>query len=464
MPKFRYIVVNKANKQLSGVVDAVDAIGAREELQALGFSIVSLEQAEEKAEEEQGVLFEFAGIDTHNKNVAGTIRGESRYEAFKRLMTEYELDIKYIVQANMKEEDKEKEKKAGIIDLMKLYQEEVKKMTNLFHEKKIKNIDRTFEKNKALVMRQVDFVLKKVNKALDQFSENINPQDKQTLIGFVNKILRLKNSTNLEYLKTTSKSLLQFIQTVEINVTKQELIEAKLDLYADTQEMISSIQKGKDFGVTEDFEDQLTRWRNNNISNKEKLSFSLKIQDFFVLQLLRIVHVDPELKEIKLELKKTNNQIKQFYGLFIKAADSGYRDGISQSLKKLKEKKKELTKRIRDFKSIYNKQLKEKGTLSSFEKALDIVNGLSGWLIFFYLAFYFFCEIVTTKQLTLFGNDTPTIFYIFQTGSLKYILPVVFMLHVAVSMKLNIFRKNFLSDFIIFPLFFICSLLVVFNF
>jgi len=464
MPKFRYIVVNKGNKQLSGAVDAPDSNAAREELQALGFSIVSLEQSEEKAEEEQGILFEFAGIDAHNKNVAGTIRGDSRYEAFKRLMTEYELDIKYIVQGNMKEEDKEKEKKAGILELMKMYQEEVKKMTNLFHEKKIKNIDRTFEKNKALVMRQVNYVLKKVNAALDAFGQNLNPQDKQTLVNFVNKILRLKNSTNLEYIKTECKNLLQFIQTAEINVTKKDQIEAKLDLYAETQDMISSIQKGKDFSAAEDLEDKLNRWRNDNILNKEKLTFDAKIKDFFVLQVLKIVHADPEIKAMNMELKRTNNQLKQFYTLYVKAPNASYKEGLSESLKKLKDKKKELSKKIHDYKIKLNRHLREKGALNNLEKILDILNGLTGWLVFFYLIFYFISDIITSKQIPLFGKNIPTVFYLFQTGSLKYILPIVFLLHIAVSMKLNLFRKNIISDFFIFPLLFIGSLLIVFNF
>jgi len=165
-----------------------------------------------------------------------------------------------------------------------------------------------------------------------------------------------------------------------------------------------------------------------------------------------------------MELKRTNNQLKQFYTLYVKAPNASYKEGLSESLKKLKDKKKELSKKIHDYKIKLNRHLREKGALNNLEKILDNLNGLTGWLVFFYLIFYFISDIITSKQIPLFGENIPTVFYLFQTGSLKYILPIVFLLHIAVSMKLNLFRKNIISDFFIFPLLFIGSLLIVFNF
>ncbi|MBN1494553.1 hypothetical protein JW911_02310 [Candidatus Peregrinibacteria bacterium] len=465
MAQFKYIVVNKENRQLSGLVDAPEDQTARQELQDLGFSIISLEKVEahKGAEEEIGMLFEFSGIDAHNRNIAGTIRGESRYEAFKRLMAEYQLDVKYIIQNNLNEKEKEEQKKAGIFDLMKIYQEEVKKMTNLFHEKKIKNIDRAFEKEKALLMRQVDYVLKKVNSAVDEFGEALEPQDKQTIITYVNKILRLKSSTNLEYLRNSCTSLLEFIQKTEINVKKQEFIDKKMELLAETQNLINSIQKHKDFTVTDDLEDKLLRWRKDNVQNAEKLTASIKIQDFFVSYLIKIIHQDPELRTQKKELSKINNQLRQYYTLLIKSPKPTDKVEIQKTIKKLKSSKKILKSNIKTLKKRTAKEQIIAGDLNIFQKTLDFINGLTGWLLFFYLVFYFIAGITISKQVP-YINDVPSVFYIFQTGSIKYLLPVIFLLHAATSLKLNLFRKNIFSDFVIFPLFVIFSLLVVFNF
>ena len=107
MPKYRYIVVNKDNQQLAGEVDAPKEETAREELQELGFSIVSLEEMVKKeGEKDTGLLFEFSGIDEHNRKVTGTIRSAERYAAFKRLITEYALDVQFVVQDNLGKAEK----------------------------------------------------------------------------------------------------------------------------------------------------------------------------------------------------------------------------------------------------------------------------------------------------------------------------------------------------------------------
>jgi len=465
MPKFRYIVVNKENRQLSGMVDAPSIEIAKQDLQGLGFSIVSIElTAPEQAKEEVGVIFEFAGIDSRNKNVSGTIKAESRYEAFKRLLSEYELDIHFVVQSDLKDKEKEEQQKAGVIDLMKVYQEEVKKMTNLFHEKKIKNIDRNFDKDKALVMRQVDFVLKKVNTALDEFGKEINPQDKQAITTYVNKILRLKNSTNLEYIKNTCRNLLEFIQTVEINVTKEAQVEAKLELYAESQGMINKIQKGQDFEEAEILEDKLIRWRTDNVLKKEKISLPVKLQDFFIIFFIKIIHEEPEVRLLRKESAKIRDQIKQYYTLYLKAPTPQYRQEVFNNIKGLKDRKKEIHIKINQLKQSLTSKMRDAGGMNIFEKILDIINGLSGWLLFFYLLLYFISGYFILKQIPFFEEKIPTVFYLLQTGSVKYILPVIFLLHCSTSLKLNLFKKNILADIVIFPLFVLSSLLIVFNF
>ena len=110
-----------------------------------------------------------------------------------------------------------------------------------------------------------------------------------------------------------------------------------------------------------------------------------------------------------------------------------------------------------------NQELVSAGELNPFQKILDFINGLSGWLLFFYLVFYFIAGFVIAKKIP-FIKDVPTVFYIFQTGNIKYLLPIIFLLHISTSLKLNIFKKNILSDFLISPLFIIFSLLIVFNF
>ncbi|MBD3156998.1 hypothetical protein GF369_04200 [Candidatus Peregrinibacteria bacterium] len=464
MPKFRYIVVNKENRQLSGVVDAPSLDVAQNDLKELGFSIVSIEKAEEKKQSKEGTTFEFNGIDKQKKNITGTIVADDRYSAFKRLITEYDLDVRYIVNQDLPKKEKEKQKKEGVISLMKEYQKEVQKNTQKFHKEKIKKIDRNFEREKALVMRQVDFVLKKVSKAIDTFGDDLNPQSKQRIKDFVNKILRLKNTTNLEYLKSTCQDLLKYLQRAEIFTSKKSRLGEKLKLYTDTQEMINTIQRGKDFGIYEDLQSQIERWQSEHIKGKKKIPLGDKITNIFYTIILKFISESKDIRIIKKKISNLNRDLKQYYQIVLKSKDEEYKKAASKSIKQLRDKKKELKQTLRVLRKNEKKAMNAQGELTGLEKVISVINGLSGWLLFYYLVYYFIAELIIYKDLLYTGSDIPTLFFLFNSGLVKYILPLIFLLHVATSIKLNFFKKNAVAGIIIFPVFALASLVIVFNF
>lgn len=463
MPHFRYTVVNKENSQLAGEIDAPSIDEARKELQELGFSIVAIEET--KAEKlEPGTIFEFKGKDTENRMITGTIKSEERYQAFKRLISEYDLDVQYIVQTDLDEKEKAVQKTTGIKSLMKKYQEEVMKNTDKYHEKKFKKIDRNFEKRKALIMRQVDYVLGKVKEAVDTFAKKLSPDEKQKIKDYVNRILRLKNTTNLEYLKNTSHDLLKFLQSAEIFTSGKSQIKQKLSLYAETEDMIDHIEKGKDFGVYEDLEDQLLRWQSEHINGQKKISIINKIKNLAFAFVIKVIHQPEEVRKLNKDLHFLNRELKQYYGAYLKTKDQSLRTEALTSLKKLRVKKSNIKEKIQKLKLAEKKKLQEMGELNYFEKVIGSVNELTGWLLFFYLAFYFISEIVISKDIYFASYDIPSIFYLFQSGLIKLILPLIFLLHITTSIKLHFFKKNMVSNIVIFPVFAIFSLLVLFNF
>lgn len=464
MPSFRYIVVNKDNKQLAGEIDAPGIDIAREDLKELGFSIVSIEEKPETAVEEAGQIFEFNGIDNENRSISGTIKSESRYQAFKRLISEYELDIRYLLEKDANEEEKAKQKREGIKDFMRKYQEEVKKRTDMFHKKKFKKIDRNFEKKKALVMRQVDFVMKKVDEAVSSFASELAPEHKQSLKDYVNKVLRLKNSTNLDYLKKTTEDLLKFLQKAEIFVSKSARLNDKLKLYAETEDMIDHLEKGQDFGVYEDLEDQILRWQSEHIKGNKHIPFINKIQNIYYSILLRIIHQPEEARAINKELHFLNRETRQYYGVVLKAKDQNYKEEALKSIKKLKTQKNRLKSKLKKVQEDEKNKMKEMGELSFTEQLLDSINGITGWLLFLYLLLYFTSEIIISKQIFFEIYSIPTIFFIFKTGLIKYVLPIVFLLHATTSLKLNFFKKSIIANILLFPVFAIFTLLVLFNF
>lgn len=463
MPHFRYTVVNKENKQLAGEIDAPSIDVAREELQELGFSIVAIEETK-AGKLEPGTVFEFKGKDTENRMITGTIKSEERYQAFKRLISEYELDVQYIVQADLKEEEKAKQKTIGIKSLMKKYQEEVMKNTDKYHEKKFKKIDRNFEKQKALIMRQVDYVLDKVKEAVDTFAKKLNSDEKQKIKDYVNRILRLKNTTNLEYLKNTSRDLLKYLQNAEIFSSGKTQIKQKLSLYAETEDMINHIEKGKDFGVYEDLEDQLLRWQSEHIKGIKKVPIIDKLKNIAFEFVIKLIHQPKKIRELNKELHFLSRELKQYYGVYVKTKDQTLRTESLTSIKKLRVKKTNINEKIKELKIAEKKRLQELGELNYFEKVLSSINELTGWLLFFYLAFYFISGIIINKELLFASYEIPSVFYLFQSGLIKLILPLIFLLHITTSIKLHFFKKNILSNIVLFPVFAIFSLLVLFNF
>jgi protein subunit release factor A len=463
MPKFSYIVVNNEDKQLAGVVEAPDAKTARGDLKELGFSVVSLE---EKAEDvsEDGLAFEFKGLDKHNRNVSGTIKSEDKYNAFKRLISEYELDIAYLVAADLEESAKISAKKKGVGDLLRKYQKDSETLTAIPKTKTSIQNDPNFKEKKALVERQIKYVLNKVKDLITQHGDKLNPQDKQTIKSFVNKILRIKSSTNLDYIKNTCKSLLEFLQNIEWLSHGKTQIDEKFKMHIETQQMIDNIQHGKDFGIYEDLEDQIIRWRSEHIKGNEKIPFGDKIKDAYYSVLLSIIHEEKDVRTIKKEITQISRELNQYRKMYLTAKDKTYREGASKSLKSLHERRNKLKAKLKEIRESNKQTHHEKGGFTSFEKTVALIKGLSGWLLFFYLTYYFVSTYVITKTLPFMKGDVPSIFYLFQTGTIKYLLPGVFLLHLTTSIKLTFFRKSILYSALMFPVFILGILLTMFNF
>lgn len=465
MSRFKYTVVNKEGEQLSGSVTAADVEGARKKLQELGFSIVSLEQEEKISEKEaDGSIFEFSGRDPRNRQIKGTIESEDRYIAFKRLIKEYDLEVEYIVQSNLTPSEKAKQKKSGVKDLLVEYQNEVRKKTDMFHKEKIKTIDRNFEKEKARVMRQVDFVMRKVNEAVDSFATELNPQDKQTIKNYVNKILRIKSSTNLEYIKNECKKLLEFLQNAEIFAHKKEGLDIKVALCKDAKTMIEKMDKNKEFEKYETLRDKISSWKEKNIDRKEKKSIFDNIISFFLSFILKSTREDKKSREIKEKIHKLNNDIKQYYSIYLKNKSPDYKKQAIESAKQLKKQKKELKKELYMLEQGSKEATKQQREKSFFEHSIEVISGITGWLLFFYLIFYFTSNYIIEKQVLFPQENIPGVFYVFQTGSIRYVLPIIFLLHVTAKSKMLFFRKNLYASLIMFPVFLIASLIIAFNF
>ena len=94
MAFFKYIVANNKGKRLKGSVEAPNEKVARRELNNLGFSILEIEETEDKPTSDNNkLIFVFEAIDKNGKIINGTIPANTEENALVKLKKQYDLKV-----------------------------------------------------------------------------------------------------------------------------------------------------------------------------------------------------------------------------------------------------------------------------------------------------------------------------------------------------------------------------------
>ncbi len=462
MSKFRYTVVNPDNKSLQGTISAPDEKAARNELNELGFSILNMEEIpEEEAGSEQAEIptFEFAATDKNDKRVVGTIQAADIYSAFKRLLTEYALTVEYIIDNNLPEAKKEKERRKGALDLYARYEEEktLAKKKETTDEKDL----REFEKKQAVLKQQIDFVLNKVKELLDEYEKLMKPETKEKIRQQVEKLLRIKNSTNLDYIRKTAEELLSFLQKEELFLHEEERVKEKTKLLVEAQGMMMQLKKGKsktNINITEALRD----WYKEHIKDREVPSRLDSFLGFFVGLLIGANAETPEMLEIKRKIESINSQLKEFILLYFQSPSPQFKLETKSSIKKLWHERKNLKKQLKAEKNKIKELRKQSKEKTASEVLMHEIYGFTSWLLTFYLIYYFVSIYAVSKDFGI--QEVPYFFYIYKSAFLKYFLATLFLFHSALSIKINFFKRNEVASLVITPVFLLSAFLIYFNF
>lgn len=464
MPKYRYLVINDENKQLNGTIAAPDESGARQELNELGFSIISINQIQEDEAIHNSTelpIFEFAAIDKNQKHVIGTIQAEDRYRAYKRLIGEYSFEVEYVIDNSLNDQEKEIARKKGAYDLQQNLDQEnalVKKKES-GEEKDLKE----FEKKQLILKSQIEFVLDKVKQLLDQYEQEIKPDTKEKIRQFVDKILRIRTSTNLDYIRKTTEELLTFLQKEEIFLNGEERRQERTKLLVDAKSMMMQLrQSGSSTNIN--ISDKLRTWREEHIMNNAAPNTFEKFIDIVISPIIGPRNEDPEIIAVKKQMADNNGQLKQYLRLYFQAPSPEFKLETANSLKRLWLNRKKLKNQLK----LLRKNIKQKDPnhTSYLGKISYELLGFSGWLLAFYLIYYFTAIYLTTKNFSgILGNiQVSQVFYFHKTTFLKYFLATLFLLHSGLSIKMNFFRKNEVASLIITPAFLILTILIYLNF
>jgi len=462
MPKYRYIAISNENRQLDGTIGAPDEKIARRELNELGFSVVSMSEISETeavTESQATPVFEFAGLDKNGKRVIGTIMSEDRLSAYKRLISEYAFNVEYVIDNSLDEAHKVIERQRSASDLQHILEEdEVKnKKKETGEEKDL----REFSKEQDVLKSQIDFVLNKVREMLDKHEKEMKIETKEKIRGFVDKIMRIRTSTNLEYVRKSAEELLMFLQKEELFQNEESHLKERTQLLVEAKSLTMQLKKSKS-KTSISLGEKLRQWRKEHILENPKPTIAQKAINMVVGLFIGFDKENENVENARKDIITINSQIIQYLLLYMQAPNPEYKAETKIGLMRLIQDRKKKKQVLKEYKKSLRDIRREQGELTFFERMRDNVFSFTGWLLAFYLIYYFASIYLTTKDFGL--PSVPYVFYIFKSSFLKYFLATLFLLHGSISVKMNFFKKNDIAALAIAPFFIFGSLLILINF
>jgi len=460
MAQFQYTAVNSTGKKLSGVIGAATEDAARKELNALGISVLVMNKIAETGEQSTTTesntskdlpKFEFEAFDKAARKVIGTIPASSRYKAFKRLMEEYEFEVSYVVPAGATPEEKIQAKEQDLTALKAEYEEQLKKDGKLISEEG-DPANEQFEKKRQLLLVKVDQILTKIKELLDSYNDEIKPENRKIIQTYVDKLLRIKSSTNLDYISHTSEELLKKVQDQELFLHKEKMGSKRDELKLETQKLMAELHSGP--ADKKNLSDDLASVQNKMMSSNSRLVQGIGQS---IAQLL------PSEKEkaIKSKINNVSAQIWTYRKIWFKTPKSS-RSSLKESIKNLQDEKK---RHQTEFVQVRKAKRK---TLSNTDKDVEPliteeITHFLGWLLAFYLIGYFLSHYAISKSFSG-GNPLPGDFNLLASSSLRALLMSVFIWYILLSLRVEFFRYKMGATLLILPLGLLLNAVILFNF
>lgn len=454
--RFKYTSTNAEGKQLTGVINAPSEEAARTELNKLGFSILEIKEAAETDQPQEGLQkFEFEAIDKNGKKIKGSIPAKEPLFAYKRLIEEYSFAVHYLAPENASEAEKAQLKQSGTQALQTEYELEKQKQTEKAAEHAIETPE--FLEEKKRVDAEVDLIVEKIKTILSQYEGKISPDKKSEIEGYMDKLLRIKSSNNLEYIKNTGVELLQKIQEEELFLSSQEHESERKSLLLESEKMLLELQKTTASKVDMGVQIQST------VSEWEEQLKGTKFE--FLIGPIRTARqwfeVNPEVQRLKTQLKTLRSQKWDALKIVAKSPKETKSAAIND-LKDLQKKTKEIRSKLRSIKQLRH----EKNLIIKKERHIYFIEEIetfSGWLLFFYLAYYFLGHYITLRGIPI-DPFLGIPFDLSDSILFKYLLAIIFLVHAASSIKINFFLRSKVADAVLTTTTIVLCLLTLFNF
>ncbi len=456
MAQFQYTAVNSSGKKLSGLIGAATEDEARKQLNTFGISLLAIQKTAETGEQsvtqEAGTSkdlskFEFEAFDKAGKKVIGTIPAGSRYKAFKRLMDEYQFEVSYVVPLGASDEDRARAKTEDLTALKAEYEAQNKVTDKSVLEEQ--KISAEFDAKKKLLLKKVDFILDKIKGILTEFQGELKPDSQKLIQNTIDKLLRIKSSTNLDYIETTSEELLKKVQDQELFLHKEKMQSQRDHLRLEAQKMMATLhEKPLEVGLTQNIEDVQTKLK------ESKNPFIQGVASWIAKFL-----PTPEEKALSEKISTIRRQIWT-YRKIVWTAPATTKEEARQSLQSLLEERTRLRQELKDL--VRARKMKSSEDDAAEPLVTEEANHFLSWLLAFYLVAYFFSHYVSAKVFPG-GNPLPGDFNLLSSGILRHLLLSVFLWHVLLSLRVEYLRYKPWANALVIPLGIVLNAALVFN-
>ena len=459
--QFKYTATNNQGKTLSGIINAGNETLARTQLNNLGFSILELKAITDdvispKPKSEKLEKFEFEALDKNGKKIAGTIPAKDPVLAYKRLFEEYHFTIQQLHPFNPTSAFQA----VSLQEIQTQYQQQ--NGTNPAGTNEVQSAQSAVETpeflmQKTTLVQQVEETLQRIKLLLAKFETKIQPEKRAQIEGYIDKLMRIKTSNNLDYIKHTCKDLLDKIQEEELFFQGMDHGEERQSFLLESQKMMYSLDRAatKKPETQGQFQDAF-----HGLGEKLKDS-KLNFLKEWMESLEKKWKPSPELAALQSQLKTLKRQEWDGVMLVLKSPKET-RPAQWENLKSIHQQVKILKEALKTT----QKTQKQKNELFQKEKKivwLEEFNAFTGWLLGFYLIYYFLGYYVTQGNLDLapflgipFSLEDSVLF--------KYLLVLVFLMHSASSLKINFFLRNTFATISLPIASFVIMLLTLFNF
>lgn len=462
MEVFKYIVANKDGKKLTGTVEAPDEQTARVELNNLGFSILTLEKTQELPKYDASLVkYVFEAIDSNSKLVSGTIPAKDTDEAFSKLTSGYALVVTAIWKEGATEEEINSARKKGGQKM----QEFIEKRNEETEKQKTQSIEQ--QKETAFTKAKIENLLKEINELLLKFDKDFSLDQRAEIDKKINKLLRIKNSTNLNYILETAEDLLNTIKAQEQTLVDKGYFDKKMHLEMETQKLVKELHKSSaPTSFSEDILNKIDQWEQAHTGEKKESAPTQFLQRLLAW-IKKLFEKPPQIIVIEEQISAYNHQLWEFIKMYFKEPTKEYKDKVKNAIKTIWTARKKAVHSLDQAKTLLKKRDSTQENIGDMEykfinPAIEELNSLTGWLLVFYLIYYFISIIITTKN---FGfTQIPQGFFVYKSHIFKYILGILFLLHAGTSLKINFFQKNIIANILLPTGFIFGSILILLNF